>query len=232
MRLVDIHTHILPYVDDGSPDMETSIELIKYEMNQGVNDLFITPHYFRFREFLSTYEENAIIFNKLLEEIKKQNMDINLYLGNEIFCDQLTLKHLETKTVVPLGGSKYVLVEFSLYHDTGAIPEAINDLTARGYIPIIAHPERYTYLTQIADYTTMKKMGARIQINVGSILGDYGRKIKKFVFKLIQNNLVDFIASDIHDFRRRGFRDAFEVIEKRFSPAMAERLFNNREILG
>lgn len=232
MRLVDIHTHILPYVDDGSPDMETSVELIKYEINQGVTDIFITPHYFRFREFLSTYEENAMIFNDLLAEIKKQNMNINLYLGNEIFCDQLTLKYLEAKTVIPLGGSKYVLVEFSLYHDTGAIPEAINDLTAIGYIPIIAHPERYTYLTQIADYTMMKKMGARIQVNVGSILGDYGHKVKKFVFKLIKNNLVDFVASDIHNFRRSGLRDAFEVIKKRFSPETAERLFNNREILG
>lgn len=83
--MIDIHTHILPYVDDGSSNINQSIELIKYEINEGVTDVFVTPHYFMFRGYISTYENNKKIFNNLIQEVKKQNLNINLHLGNEIF---------------------------------------------------------------------------------------------------------------------------------------------------
>lgn len=228
--MIDIHTHILPYVDDGSSNINQSIELIKYEINEGVTDVFVTPHYFMFRGYISTYENNKKIFNNLIQEVKKQNLNINLHLGNEIFYTQDTLKYLNEKRIIPLGNSKYVLIEFSLIKDTGDMPEAINDLTAVGYIPIIAHPERYKYLTDINDYLMIKKMGAKIQINVGAILGEYGNKVKKGVFKLIEHNLVDFVASDIHDFRKNGLKKGYGIIKKKFTQTVADKLFNNSAI--
>ncbi len=228
--MIDIHTHILPYVDDGSSSINKSIELIKYEISQGVTDIFVTPHYFLFRGYISTYKDNLKLFNYLTQEVRKQNLNINLHLGNEIYYTQETLKYLEEKRVIPLGNSKYVLIEFSIYNDTGDIPEAINDLTALGYIPIIAHPERYRYLTDIIDYKMMKKMGAKIQINVGAILGEYGSKVKRGVFKLIEENIVDFVASDIHDFRKNGLKTGYEIIKKKFSQIIADKLFNNNAI--
>lgn len=230
--MIDIHTHLLPNVDDGSPDIKTSIELIKDEINQGVTDIFVTPHYFKNRGYLSPVEENVKIFEDLKNEVKKQNLNVNLYLGTEIYYNSHTLKDLEKGYTKPLGDSLYVLVEFSLFEEDEDIPDAINNLTAKGYIPIIAHPERYPYLGEIKHYSYLKNMGAKIQINASAINGKYGRKIKKFVIQLIKNDLVDFVASDCHDFRVSNLGMAYEVIEKTFSREKAEAIFNNSAILN
>ena len=83
--MIDIHTHILPYVDDGSSDMSLSIDLIKQEIEFGVTDVFLTPHYMKIRNYLSPYDENLQIFEELKEEVNKQGLKINLHLGNEIY---------------------------------------------------------------------------------------------------------------------------------------------------
>jgi len=230
--LIDIHTHILPCIDDGSPDIETSIELIKTEIEQGVTDIFVTPHYYHLRGFISPVEENKKLFRTLKEEVKKQGLEVNLYLGTEIYYNRKTLRNLKNNIVKPLGNSKHVLIEFSLSKEIEDIPEAINNLTAKGYVPVIAHPERYPYIKKIEPYVYMKKMGAKIQINASALLGKYGGKIKKFVLKLIEKNLVDFVASDMHNFRMDGLKDAYCVVEKVFSKEKAEQLFNNRTIFN
>ncbi len=230
--MIDIHTHILPYVDDGSPGLETSIDLIKSEIEQGVTDIFVTPHYMKYRNFLSTYEDNKIVFNKLVEKVKEENLEVNLYLGNEIYYDNKTLENLRNNVVVSLDKSKYILVEFSLYQETEDIPDAIHNLVAKGYIPIIAHPERYPYITNVSDYKIMKKMGAKIQINAGAINGDYGKKIKKMVMNLIKNNLVDFIASDVHDFRTSEMFSAYNIVKKAISKEKADQIFINKMIFS
>lgn len=230
MLMIDIHTHILPHVDDGSANMETSIRLIESEVKQGVTDIFVTPHYYRFREFLSTHKQNRDLFESLMTEVKRLDIPVKLYLGNEIYYDLDTLRRLESGTVIPMGDSRYVLVEFSLTRETEDIPDAINDLTAKGYIPIIAHPERYPYIKSLQDYKIMRHMGAKIQINAGSLTGYYGKKVKSFVKKLIKNDLVDFVASDIHDFRMGFLGDAYRIVAKMFGPEKADHLFNNRDI--
>jgi len=228
--MIDIHTHILPFVDDGSSDFETSINLIKLEIEQGVTDIFVTPHYFKYRGFLSRCEENKKIFNELLEKVRKQNLKVNLFLGNEIFYNSGIFSDLKSDRVMALNGSKYILIEFPIYEELEDIPEALNNLTAKGYIPIIAHPERYTYLTNIKDFEVIKRMGGKIQVNSGSVLGLEGKKIKRLVCGLIKNGLVDFVASDTHDFRPSCMKKAFDIIKKNYGDEIADRLFNNKDI--
>ena len=228
--MIDIHTHILPDVDDGSPDLDTSIKLIKNEIDQGVTDVFVTPHYFKYRGYVSSAEKNEMIFNNLVNEVKRLKLDINLYLGMEIYYDIKILKMLDNKILNTMNNSKYILVEFALDKERESIPEAINNLTAKGYIPIIAHPERYPYLTKLAEYEYIKRMGALVQINAISIIGDYGRKVKKFVLNLIENNLVDFVASDLHSFRNNQMKAAYNIICNKFSVEKANRLFSNNLI--
>ncbi len=229
--MIDIHTHILQGVDDGSLDLETSIELITYEIKQGVTDIFVTPHYIKYRDYLSTYEENLILFDSLVQEVKKKHLEVNLHLGNEIFYDRHTTSNLSNGIVTTLGKSNFVLLEFSLFEETEDIGEAIHNVKSRGYIPIIAHPERYPYIRDINDYRIMKRMGAYIQINCSAINGEYGKKIKKMVLNLIKNNLVDFVASDIHDFRRSSLLDAYAIVQKAFGEDNANKIFNNRSVL-
>ena len=228
--MIDIHTHILPFVDDGSSDFETSINLIKLEIEQGVTDIFVTPHYFKYRDFLSKCEENKKIFNELVEEVRRQNLKINLFLGNEIFYNSDIFNDLKSNKVMTLNGSKYILIEFPLYEEIEDIPEALNNLTAKGYIPIIAHPERYTYLTNIKHFEIIKRMGGKIQVNSGSITGLEGKKIKRLVCWLIKNGLVDFVASDSHDFRPSTMKKAFDIIKNNYGDEIADRLFNNNDI--
>ncbi len=229
--MIDIHTHLLPGVDDGSPNMETSIKLIKEEIIQGVTDIFVTPHFYKNRGYYSLADKNKEIFNDLLKEIKKQNLDVNLFLGNEIYYNERILKRLREGEVITLNNSKYVLIEFSFTRESENMVDAVNNLTASGYIPIIAHPERYPYFTDIEGYEYLKRHGAMFQINASSLLGNYGRKIKKLVYTLLEANLVDFIASDIHDFRRANLSVAYKEIVKKFSKEKAEQLFNNKCIL-
>ena len=141
-----------------------------------------------------------------------------------------TLKKLEGKKVATLNGSKYVLIEFSLTRETEDIGDAINDLTAKGYVPIIAHPERYPYLQSLNDYQIMRRMGAKIQVNSGSLTGYYGKKIKKFVWKILKNDLVDFVASDIHDFRMSTLKVSYDMVAKLFGLERANKIYNNKEI--
>ncbi len=229
--MIDIHSHVLHGIDDGSPNIETSIELIKYEAKQGVTDLFVTPHFNKFRGYLSDYQHNQKLFNELRQRVEDEKIDIRLHLGTEIYYDQHTLKHLSDKTVSPLGHSSFVLIEFSLDDESEDVPEAINNLTAKGYTPIIAHPERYPYMQKPEIYYHLRRMGAQIQINASSILGQYGRKIKKLCCQLIDQGYVDFVASDIHSFRQASLLDAYQAVCKKFDQQKAQDLFYNKKIL-
>lgn len=225
--MFDIHTHILPNVDDGSKNIELSIELIKQEIDFGVTDLFLTPHYMKIRNYISTYSNNMEIFEDLKKEVENQNLKINLHLGNEIYATNMLLSDLKTKKIVPLGDTKFVLVEFAMGEEDYEIGETINNLVVTGYIPIIAHPERYQYFKSLKDYKIIKKMGAYIQVNAGSFFGIHGRFAKKMAFQLVKNGYCDFIASDVHDFRGNYLLEAYKLINKKFTEEVAKRLFAN-----
>ncbi len=225
--MIDIHTHILPGVDDGAKDMSQAIEMINKEISQGVTDIFVTPHYMKSANYLSSHEQNLIIFNKLKEEVKKRDYKINLYLANELFFDKDVVNNLKAGLCRPLS-KNYILVEFDLDENDYNISEGLFNLIAHGYVPIVAHPERYSSIKTIDDYRIMKKMGALIQINAGSVLGSLGTKTVKFILKLIKNDLVDFIASDVHEFRKNQLKEAYDYLSKKFSKEKIDRIFNNQ----
>ncbi len=225
--MIDIHTHILPYVDDGSKDLNESIELIRQEIDFGVTDIYLTPHFMKIRNYLSTYEENRKIFEDLKKEVKNQKLKINLHLGNEIYATNKLVADLKKKKVVPLGDTKFVLIEFSVDEEDYEIGEAINNLIGIGYKPIIAHPERYDHIRTIHDYKVIRKMGAYIQIGAASLFGMNGKSAKKISISLLKNNLVDFVASDVHGFRENRLLDAYNYISKKFSKTLADKLFTN-----
>lgn len=229
--MIDIHTHILPYIDDGSKTMDASLSMLKKEEELGVTDIFLTPHYMKSRNYLSPAKDNLAVYEQLVEEAKNAGIHIRLHLGNEIYYRLESVSDLRNKTVLPLGNTKKVLLEFHPTQEDEDIAEAIHNMKALGYVPIIAHIERYEYL-KMTDYPLIRKMGALIQVNAGSLLGVLGDKAKKLALKLIKMNLVDFIASDIHDFRVNYMAEAYQMIEKKFSKDTADKLFHNTKIFG
>ncbi|MFH0993380.1 MAG: CpsB/CapC family capsule biosynthesis tyrosine phosphatase [bacterium] len=230
--MIDIHSHVLPFIDDGSPDMESSLALLREAELQGVKDLFLTPHYYPARGYFSTRSENQEVYANLKKACSEAGIGITMHLGNEIYYSIETIRDLREKIVAPMGNSKMVLLEFSMNKEEEDITEAIHNIRAIGYQPIIAHPERYPYLDKSHDFEVIRKMGGLIQLNAASIVGKYGGAIQKTAFSLLKLGWIDFIASDIHSFRKNQIREAYELVARKIDPETAERVFNNRTILA
>ena len=180
--MIDIHSHVIFGVDDGASSIEQSIEIIKDMISNGVTDLICTPHY-RLNMFTT---DNDIIknnFNLLCEEVKRQNLNIKLYLGRETYYDKSIYNSLD---VFEINNKKIILLEFS-YTNNPEIDEVLYNIKRLGYIAIIAHVERYSYLT-IDDIINLKSKNVFIQINASTIIGRAGIKEKKKAFKLIKSN--------------------------------------------
>lgn len=220
--MIDIHSHILPGVDDGSQDIETSIEMIKKEIEDGVTSVILTPHV---QSRVSKFEPNQHqkFFDHLKDAVEKQKLDIELFLGAEVFYRS----HIDTDwKSLTLGGSKYILVEFSPYIET-PIEDIVYDISRMGWIPIVAHVERYPYLKK-DDYIRIKKTGALLQTNTTSILGYDHKSVKKgIVTYLLKNKLVDIVSTDSHnlDIRKPNMKDAYESLIKHHDEDYLNQIF-------
>lgn len=194
----DIHCHVLPGIDDGSPDVSTSIELIQRMRSWGINRIIATPHVTQ-ASFENTPETMSNAFNVLNEELKKNNIEISITHSAEYRIDELFLSHLNNGTIVPMPNN-YLLVENSFIQEPWNLDQLLFDLKVKGYKPILAHPERYMYYYLKKDrYKTIHDTGTKLQINLLSIAGHYGKDEKRIALELIENGLVDFIGTDLHN---------------------------------
>lgn len=220
--MVDIHSHIIPFIDDGSKTMEGSIALIEEAIKQGITDIICTPHY-RPKMFEVDHEKTEKTFFQLQDATKDKN--IRLYLGQEIYCKRIDslLEILQNKKVFTMNNTNYLLLEFP-YTDYVDISEIVYVMSIRKYQPIVAHIERYEYV-KITDIQEIRKNGGLIQVNSSSIVGKDGHKIKNYVLDLIKKGLVDFISSDIHEKRKNYMGKAYRLIEKKFGKKESQRLF-------
>lgn len=206
--MTDIHSHLLPCVDDGSPSLAMTERMLRRYAAQGVTDVICTPHQNR---SLSRTDELKEAFNALREWWKGP---VKLYLGAEIYYYEEMLRDLTSGRLLTLNGSKYVLVEFSAKYNVADIPESVYELKAAGYTPIVAHIERYAYLSQ-KDYFAVKENGGLIQINAAAAAGEGCRKAAAF---LLRRGLVDFIATDCHNDGDRSpdFTAAKRVVMRKY----------------
>lgn len=203
--ITDIHSHILFRVDDGSDSEETSLEILKREYEQGVSNVILTPHY-DISGCMPSVRRIKSHFEQLVESTKKVLPEMKLYLGNEIMACNDMVEMLEEGRLFSLAGSRYVLIEFYPSSTYENIEKSLRDVLNGGYIPIVAHCERYNCLRKrfsVIDRERIRhlcEMGARMQVNVATVFRDD----KKFVKKMIENDLLHFIASDAHSIGRRG----------------------------
>lgn len=225
--MIDIHSHVIFSVDDGSDSLEKSIELVTKAKNAGVKDLICTPH-FRLKQFETPVEVIKQNFEKLKE--RAEDIGVNLYLGQEIALKNL--KVFRQHQFLTLADSSYILLEFD-YNNYVDIDSIVYDLKIDGYIPVIAHIERYTYV-RTADVKQFINDGAKIQINADSVCGGMFSPFKKKVMKYLKLGLVDFVASDMHYNRAYKLSDAYKIIVKKFGKNTAEQLFelNARNVLN
>ena len=196
---IDIHSHILYGIDDGSKSLEESINIIKEHINMGFTDIAVTPHYIENSKYQSNNEEKEILLENIKKELKKQKLKINLHIGNEVFINNNIEELLKNKEISTINKSKYLLIEFPMNEKPKDINNIIYELKIKGIIPIIAHPERYDYVEKNPNIVQeWIEEGALLQSNYGSIIGIYGKGPKKTIKKLLKKNLIDVIATDIH----------------------------------
>lgn len=192
---IDIHSHILPGVDDGSKDMETTMRMVDIAYQQGTRKMIATPHY-HIGHHKKSKEELEEILKNTQEMIHKKYTDFDLYLGNELFCSDGIIRRVEEGKALTLAGSRYVLVEFRTDESYRKIYEAVAGFLRARYIPIIAHVERYkNVMDNPQNLKELKNAGALLQMNHASV---------KRHLKLIKNGDIDFLATDCHDAGHRN----------------------------
>lgn len=193
--MIDFHSHILPGIDDGAKNLEQSIAMVNEAKKVGFTKIISTSHYME-----NYYECNEKNRKELLEQVQKNVNGIELCLGNEIYITNNIIELLQNGQASSINGTKYVLFEFPLITTRPMNDkEVIYRLVENGYIPIIAHPERYPFIQENPDYLfELEEMGALFQANYGSIIGMYGLKAKKTLKILLKNNLISFFGSDAH----------------------------------
>lgn len=198
-KLVDLHCHILPYVDDGALRTEESEQLLDMLYLQGVRVICATPH-LRDKMFETPDEEIRAQFDELQAYAARRSYPMRLFLSREYHCDGRTKERLEQGTLLRMGAGNAVLLEFSQRHDYDYMLGWITDARERGYLPLIAHVERYPALEGDLDkVSALIEKGARLQMNAGSVLGHEGMRQAKWARRLLKESMIYVIASDSHD---------------------------------
>jgi protein-tyrosine phosphatase len=192
---VDLHSHLIPGIDDGAKTLEESIQLIVELKNLGYSKLITTPH------IMSDYYRNTpdIIMGGLdivRNELVKRNIDIEIDAAAEYYYDEYFLDVLKSKKLLTIK-DEYLLFEFSYLSKPSGTAELIFDIQAMGLKPILAHPERYPFLST-QEYLNMKEAGCLFQLNILSLTGHYGTQVKRIAENLLELNLIDFLATDLH----------------------------------
>lgn len=196
--MVDFHTHILPIVDDGAHTVEETFNMIQEAKEAGFNSILLTSHYIEDSYTANESERNKLI-NKLKEVLKENNVNINLYLGNEIYISDNIIQLLENKMASTINGTNYVLFELPFNSKPLNLYNVIYELLGCKYIPILAHPERYSYIWQEPNIICeLIQKGVLMQSNYGSFIGLYGKRSELIAKLLLKNDMIHFLGTDVH----------------------------------
>lgn len=226
---VDIHTHILPGVDDGAADLAGAMKLLRMAHEDGTSAIVLTPHY-RGRYRRNTPQQLRERYDALCDEVRKELPDLHLYLGNEAGWERELGEKMVEERVLTLNDTPYVLLEFEFGCRRAQMLDGVMEVVNCGYTPIIAHVERYDIFRKdkrLAD--EVLSMGALLQINADSVLGKRGFSHKRCCRRLLKRGQVHFIASDAHDPVHRPplLRECFTYISKRYGEDYARLLLRD-----
>ena len=186
----DIHNHILFGVDDGSPDIKTSMEMLQMAYEDGIRDVILTPH-FHPKRGMAHYSKIVEHYEILADEAAKTFPDMGVYLGREVYFRSEILDDLDKLDEKTMCGTDTILIEFSSGVEQDKVRGAVLDVIMAGYHPIVAHVERYVCTVKDWDYIyELKRMGADIQINADSVTGDNGWAVQRCTKALLKLSLI------------------------------------------
>lgn len=197
-EFVDIHSHLLPGIDDGSKDIEDSISLITKMHSYGIKNFITTPHVLG-----DVYPNSSDTIREKLKQVKialKENglNDVNIRAAAEYMLDEQFSDRLEADDILTLKDN-FILVEMSYFNAPYNLYEILFEIQLKGYKPVLAHPERYNfYHNDFENFYKLKKAGCLFQLNLLSLTEQYGKGVQKTAQKLIKESLYDFVGTDTH----------------------------------
>ncbi len=198
--MTDYHSHLLPGVDDGVETLEESLAVLTEMERQSVKDVWLTPHIME-----DIPNETTLLREKFREVKESYHGTMTLHLAAEYMMDNLFEKRLAAGDILPLGeGGDHLLVETSYFNPPMGLSNILLRIKAKGYCPVLAHPERYVYMEK-KDYLRIKGLGVKFQLNLPSLAGLYGKYVKEKAEALLKAGMYDLTGSDTHssDFYHR-----------------------------
>lgn len=223
---VDMHSHLLPGIDDGSPDIATSLKLIRGMMDLGYTKFITTPHI-----MWDMYQNTNEIIREKLEllkaAVKQEGIEVEINAAAEYFLDDHVAGLLKNNEPLLTISGKMVLAEFSLAYPSHSLKDILFEMQMQGYQPVIAHPERYLYLEGNKDfYEELKDIGCYFQLNLLSLTGYYGKSAQELAQFLLKKNYYDLVGTDLHGFRH------LEALQNPALAAPLEKLLNTGRIMN
>jgi tyrosine-protein phosphatase YwqE len=202
---IDLHSHLIPGIDDGAKNMDDSLFLIKGLYELGFKKIITSPHIMS-----GGYDNTPEIIlsgrDKVRAALKENNIPVEFDAWAEYYLDETIMKKIEEKSLLTMGNN-YVLVELSYLIKSNSSTTYFYELIRNGYKVILAHPERYPYYYEdsLDQYSSLKDQGIYFQMNIASLTGTYGKGAKSMAEKMIDNNMIDFISTDLHNERHLGY---------------------------
>jgi tyrosine-protein phosphatase YwqE len=217
--LSDVHSHLLPAIDDGVKDLQEAERIIRFFDSLGFKKIITTPH------IMSDHYPNTreIIIGKLAELqmwLKEHEIDIQVEAAAEYYLDEVFYKKVQSAESLLTWGGRYVLFETNFMTEPFQLKDCIFMISSSGYKPVLAHPERYHYMT-MKKAEDLKQRGVLFQLNALSFIGYYSKQVQQLAYQLVDNGWIDFIGTDCHNelqsqllpqaFKNRYFKKALEL---------------------
>ena len=211
--MIDFHTHILPNIDDGSESVEEAFNLIKEAKSVGFDSIISTSHYIE-KYYEVGVKERCEWINALSEALKKESIDMNLYLGNEVYFSENIIQLLKENKIAKINNSRYMLFEFAMNVKPINVYDVLYEMLQNKIVPVLAHPERYSFVQKDPSFIyELIDAGVLMQVNYASIIGWYGKKAEILAKKFLESNMISFLGSDVHK-QRTIYQKIPEILKK------------------
>lgn len=200
---IDIHTHVLPGVDDGARNWDMCRQMLLESVEAGVTQIIATPHYLPWKKKAPSEQIRSLCAQTAQQFKKETGKNIDIYPGNEIYYHTELIDSLKDKKALTLADSRYVLIEFSTDESFQVICSAVHNLTMAGYIAVLAHVERYRHIASLERMWELHQMGALLQMNIEVLDRGLFDGMGRLAKKALQHEMIQFLASDMHNVTSR-----------------------------
>jgi len=231
--MIDIHSHLLPGFDDGAADWDESLQMLRQGMEDGIREVILTPHVLSQKD-LEREDEIQALFKQFKKRAAAEGITIKFHLACELYVQPDMDLNRRITTLDKTG--RYFLVEFPMSVVPDFVTKRFFELIIKDKVPIVAHPERNVTIIQNPEKALdLVERGALLQINAGSLMGVFGRTVKDVASRLVEAELVHFVATDCHDPRSRTLQlsPAYDLVSETWGKELAELLFcvNPKKVL-